>query len=225
MAQSAAVASGIEGVLGRVRLAPRQACKDVTLWPLILSEPDEPRGELWPLEEAMEDGFVGIGGPDARGLASVQSRAPAPVWVAAGEPLGGAGVAGESLLVAARGTARVPVAAAGAGGSACGRCCARLAQSFRALEGQVGFVASVQDRALALELVLPAGPLARRLEQRLRAWAPFLLAQEAERESPGFDSPEALLAWLAAGHPGHGVTGARVSILAARTGGCARLFV
>lgn len=224
MAQAVAVSDPVLRAFGRVRLAPRQACKDVTLWPLVLDGPGE-GCELWPLEEALEDGFVGVGPPDAGGCARVESRAPAPVWVAEGEALGGAGVAGESLLVPAHGVARVRLRAPSP--SACARCCESLARSFRAVEGQVGFVASVHDRTLALELVLPAGPLARRLEQRLRAWAPFLLAEETEPAAQGFDSPEALLAWLAAGRPGTPAAGARGSILAApaRSGDCARLLV
>jgi len=217
-----AVASEILAALGRLRLAPRQVAKDVTLWPLVLAEPGEPAGELWPLEDAMEDGFVGVGAPGTRGRARVESRAPVPVWVAAGERLGGAGIAGESVLLPARSMVRVRVTAADP--PACSRCCAGLAGSFRAVEGQVGFVAAVHERALALELVLPGGGLARRLHQRLLAWAPFLLAEEAEPAARGFDSPEALLAWLSAGRPHSRAIGVRASILVAGPAGCARLL-
>jgi len=217
----------LESVLGRVRLAPRQAGKDVTLWPLVLdgAEPGA-RAELWPLDEAMEDGFVSVVPPDSGGRVHLRSRAPMPVWVPSGELLGAAGRSACSAVLAPHGGSWIGVAA-DAAGRACPRCRGELAAAFRAVDGQVGFLAAIQDRACLLELVLPAGPLARRLRRRLEAWAPFLLAPPPEGdESPGLDSPEALLAVarrLAAGTEGpDSLQGARMSLVLAGPfgGGC-----
>jgi len=183
--------------LDRVRLAPRQVAKDVTLWPLVLADGGAAasHAELWPLDEALEDGFVGVSVEAGGGLVRLESRAPAPVWVPAGEALGAAGRAAESRVVPARGATVVRVRC---GEPPCARCCRALAAAFHAAEAPVGFVAAVHDRAVALELVLPAGLLARRFARRLEAWAPWLLALE-DGDAEGFDSPEALLAAVRAG--------------------------
>jgi len=190
-------------LLGRVRLAPRQVAKGVTLWPLVLDSAlaSPPDRELWPLDEALEDGFVGVGAepggrPRGSGLVRVESRAPVPVWVPAGELLGGAGRAAGSRIVPPHGS--IAVRALGAG-PPCWRCARAVASAFHATQAPVGFVAAVHDRAVALELVVPAGLFARRFARRLEAWAPWLLAAEESDEAEGFESPEALLAAVAAG--------------------------
>ena len=185
-------------VLDRVQLTARQVSKDVTLWPLVLPGDGRAGGEpeLWPLEEALEDGFVGVAGDAEGGLVRLESRAPAPVWVPAGERLGGAGYAAESRILVPH---AVTAVRARGGEAPCARCCRALATNFHAVDDQVGFVVSVQDRAVGLELALPAGLLARRFGRRVEAWAPWLLALEDSGEAEGLDSPEALLAAVRAG--------------------------
>lgn len=210
----------IASILGLVRLGRRQACKEVTLWPLTLPGVDAPGGELWPLDEALDDGFVGIAAAGPGRAARVESRAPVPVWIPEGEPVGGAGLAGATLVLPPHGSAWAPLVPA-RGGGACRRCCRALAGGFLPVEDQVGFVLSVHDRARVLELVLPAGLLARRLRRRVEAWAPLLLAPEvllapegeeaAEAEILGFEAPEALLAAAARGAD---LAGAHVGLVA-----------
>jgi hypothetical protein len=197
--------------LDRVRFARRQAAKAVTLWPLVLVGDDE-AGELWPLDEALEDGFVGVhrAGGDC---VEVVSRAPVSVWIPAGERLGGEGRAAASRVLAPHASATIPVQA---GDPPCARCCRALAGAFHAAGSPVGFVAAVHDRAVGLELVLPAGPLARRFSARVEAWAPWLLAAEDSAEAVGFESPEALLAAARAGRPLRGR--ARVEIASGSDG-------
>jgi len=198
-----------EGTLGQLRLGPRQVAKEVTLWPLVLPLQDCPPGpELWPLEEALEDGFVAILAAAEPGRVRIESRAPAPVWIAAGEPLGAAGRAAESTVLGPHGGAPVDVLS---GGPSCDRCCGAFAEAFHGAEDQVGFVLSVHDRAVGLELVLAPGLLTRRLRHRVAAWAPWLLGLEARGEDDlGLESPEALLAALRSGHP---LGGARVALV------------
>jgi len=192
--------------LEAVRLAPRQVAKDVTLWPLVpdrveVAAADGP--ELWPLDEALEDGFVSV--ERRGGLVRLASRAPAAIWVPAGEPLGGAGRAAATRWIPPR--ASVDVRAL-PGDPPCQRCARGLARGFHAVEGQVGFVLAVHERAVGVELVLPPGLLARRLARRIEAWAPRLLAAfdgaDDATPGPGFDSPEAL---LAAVRTGRGLSG------------------
>jgi hypothetical protein len=173
--------------------------KDVTLWPLVADEGAVfARAELWPLDEALEDGFVGVAAARGGGLVEIESRAPVPVWVPAGEPLGGVGLAADSRVVAPHGRTVVRVRA---GGAPCARCARALARAFHAGDAPLGFVAAVHDRAVALELVAAPGLLARRLGRRLEAWAPWLLAAEEEGGAVGLDSPEALIAAARVGRP------------------------
>ena len=188
------IAKEVRRALAGVRLAPRQAVKDVTFWPLVACGGEGARAapEPWPLDEALEDGFVGVralGG----GWAEVESRACAPLWVPAGEPLGACGRAAASRIVPPHGRALVWVREEA---RPCARCAGALVRGLRPPEGCVGFVAAVHDRAVALELVLPGGLLGRRLGRRVAAWAPFLLSSA---EPEGFESPEALLAAVRAG--------------------------
>jgi len=202
----------VREALGAVRLAPRQVAKDVTFWPLWIPGAAAPAPEAWPLDRALEDGFVGVA-PQPGGLVRVESRAPVPVWVPAGEPLGGAGRAAASRLVAPRSATLVRVRREP---PPCARCASALAAGLRAVDGQVGFVAAAQDRAVGLELVLPPGLLAGRLRTRVEAWAPWLLAVDPAEEGVGFDSPEAL---LAAVRSGRGIGGrARAELVLAGSG-------
>lgn len=166
----------------RVRLARRQVCKDVTLWPLVrphgatASAPGE-RPEIWCFETAVEDGFLSLEALDGSQAVRVASRAAVPVAVLAGEPLGAAGVAGESRVIPARASLTVRLAEE-AGTPSCSHCRRALVAGFRPEPGQVGFVLALQDRAVALEWLSPGWLCRARLGQRLRAWAPWLLAQE-----------------------------------------------
>lgn len=193
----------------RPYLAPRQVYKDVTLWPLRQAGPSRRAAaadqRLWVLEEALEDGFVGVGAAGRDGWVVVESRAPAPLWVPAGEPLGVAGVAAETTVVPAHAQRRVRVWPAGPGvpgaldrsAGGCARCARALGRAFGPVGDQVGFVAAVHDRVVALELVWPSRAYARRLQQRLAAWAGFLLdpgSPDGADAAPAWDSPEALLA-------------------------------
>jgi hypothetical protein len=186
--------------LDRLRLATRQVAKDVTLWPLVLPDAGEacPRAdELRSLDEALEDGFVSV--RPAAGSARLESRTGAPIWVPAGERVGAAGAAAGSFILPSRGSRVVPCRDPGAAGSVCRRCARALAAGFHAVEGQVGFVWAREERAIALELVLPAGLLRRHLARRVEAWAPWLLGEVAPGPEAGFESPEALLDALRAG--------------------------
>jgi hypothetical protein len=75
----------------------------------------------------------------------------------------------------------------------CRRCARALAAGFHAVDDQVGLVWARDDRAVALELVLPAGLLRRHLARRVEAWAPWLLAEDGRGPGSGFESPEAIL--------------------------------
>lgn len=205
--------ASVLATLGHVRLAPRQVTKDVTVWPLVLAgHASAPGAELWPLDEALEDGFVGVrADPDdpAGRLVRIESRASAPVWVPAGEPVGGAGLAAQSRIVPPHGSVMVRTRD---DRPPCGRCARALASAFHAAGDPVGFVAAVHDRAVALELVLPVGLLSRRFAKRLEAWAPWLLAlQEGGEEVVGLDSPEALIAAVRDGRPLDGRARAEVA--------------
>lgn len=176
-----------------VRLARRQVCKDVTLWPLLAAPAADAgqRPEIGSLGEALEDGFVSVAHAGV-GLVAVESRAPEPVAVLAGEAVGAAGVARRSVLLPPRGRATVRLAPARR--PACARCVAALAEAFRPEPGQAGFVLAVHDRAVGLEWLWPGHLGARRLGERIRAWAPWLLADDPE--ASGDMAPEALVAAL-----------------------------
>ncbi len=205
-----------------VRLARRQVDKEVTLWPLVAESSAVSPLEVWPVETALEDGFLsvaslsretseGAAGAAPAEAVRVTNRAALPVVLLAGEPLGGAGVAAESRLIPPHCAVSLSLAAASSE-RPCPHCVEALVAAFRPEEGQVGFVLSLHDRAIALEVVSPGWLCERRLERRLAAWAPWLLAQagrdawEHEDSGPGF-APEDLLRAVAAsgGGPFHRV--------------------
>lgn len=195
-------ANPIAKLLAQVRLGPRQESKEVALWPLVPALPVLPVPPAQRLEQALEDGWVAIDvGRDDRARVLVENRSAEPVLLLGGEPVGDAGQAVATRWLAPQ--QRTPVAVAPAerdreGPVACAHCVRGLVGSFHPVEGQVGFVASVDGRPAALDLLLPGGSAPELLAGRLGAWAGFLITRESlATPSDGLQAPEDLLGALA----------------------------
>jgi hypothetical protein len=185
--------------LARLRLAPRQEDKALTLWPLVSREaPSAPSFEYVLLGDALEDGLAGISEPDGACTVEieVENRASWPLLLLAGECLGSPGsglVANASFVVAPRTVAPVPVQRLR------GRvqpCPTGWLRRLRPLPRQLGFVSTLGDGVLGLELLGDARAFPRALPALAAAhWRRAL--ELAFRCGPGrvprFDAPEPFL--------------------------------
>jgi hypothetical protein len=186
--------------LAGLYLAPRQDDKALALWPLLsrsAAGPPSRSVEYLLLSEALEDGLAGLSAPEADGAAEVENRAPLPLLILAGEPLGSPSsgvVARSSVLAAPRGASTVPTEAR-PGNSHDPLSTGRL-HELRPLAGQLGFVATLGDSVLGLELLGDAHIFARALPVLVTVYWRRALTS-AFRCGPGrvscFDAPEPFL--------------------------------
>lgn len=183
--------------LASLRLAPRRADKVLCLWPLLPCQLEPPCAAptFRLLSEALEDGMVGLRVRPRRRDVLVENRAPQRLLVLAGEPLGSpsAGLAAsESRLAAPRESLALPAHRRPALASRPPRALCELAP----LEGQLGFVSSLGDRVLGIELFGSPQGFSRALPILVAVhWARAVEAsfQAGPSRGPRFDAPEPFL--------------------------------
>jgi hypothetical protein len=186
----------------QLRLGPREAHKNLTLWPLLPIRQAAPGQSPYVLlRDALEDGVAGVemlDAPESRQTMRVENRGHQPLLVLPGEPLGG------RLGGRARGSLLVPPHASGSVAVERPRSEGRdpretaYARAIRPLTLQLGFVAARSDTIVGLELVCRSELLARALPELLAPYGHERTSPQV-RPCPGprFDAPEDLLASLA----------------------------
>ncbi len=208
----------VAGLLAALHLAPRQAHKALTLWPLLREAhaPLPPAASCAPLAAAVDRGDCII--EDATGGAPcprvrLDNLGRKPVLVVAGDELRGfadSWRARKSCLVAAGGRVVLDAALARERPRQRAVEIAEILESFHTLENQVGFVAAIGDEVAGLEYV--ASPaLLRRLFARLLGAYAARAAGAAWRNEAGrrldamerrlrFSAPEPFLRALSRAH-------------------------
>lgn len=215
----------LHSVLERIRIAPQQAVRSLTIWPLVCEafaqRPDGAR--ITTLSQALEDGFVSLEehsrAHDPSGASAVRelrigNRACDPVLIIFSEELhaeSGALIAEASVLLPPTSELEIGVHPAdphyGPAGCPSGRAGEtseydEFREGFSLLERQVGFVAAIAGEIVGLEVMSDAEIFARSFETLLRPYALDARAAGNARRAadaaldPLFVSPEPFLAAL-----------------------------